>query len=731
MRTPLLAVLSLSMLSVVMPVAAQELGCATGPENDERVRAIHERVRAQREVRARLEPAAVAPPPVVKQGAVYIQADEEIVPGYRPFDLLGRSLVFEPRAGGKFAVQRTSLQYVEPAGAPVHDFQTGAKTFERAIAFSFPIFGRAVTRVYVTAFNAIQFDPPAGEPSAPQIDAIEGGLHRAAVLSPLLITKAKPGRLAYPALYLDETPDALIVTWRSTAGSAFGYDVQAQLRRDGTVVYAYRSMRAMSWGAPVFSAGFDPKTAARQPLQSASDAAGDLAATVGADVRPMVDLLAADVTRIDGTDLYAVRIKLAGPVNPSKFASGESLRYLVSVGEESTFVEISATVQRVLPAAASDWITDGAAMRVDGDTIEVYGLQWFPGRARTVRVFSYVLPSTRWVDNVSMDVTFGEPSRRVTSDLSALPDGTELAPPIVEPFTLAPFDPYSTWEKVQNELEVSDFDVDGVLMYQTFFTDLIFYAGAYATGGNAQVNGIRPASSGTGLSFAKRPTLMHMNQLAYGWSAAEQTASNVMLHEFGHRWLYFFSIREDGQAKRSLNPASAHPAGFVHTPAAFPVTIDPEQASVMGGAVFTQQTDGKYKARAINVGYSWTDLYLMGLAAPEEVPSWFYLADTNPALPDAYWPPDQAVVTGVRRDVQLKQVVDVHGARNPSSAMSQKQFRVLFVLVTEAGKEPTPEEIAKLNTWRAVAERNFEKATGGRGKLVTSFVRPAKKRAVR
>jgi hypothetical protein len=242
------------------------------------------------------------------------------------------------------------------------------------------------------------------------------------------------------------------------------------------------------------------------------------------------------------------------------------------------------------------------------------------------------------------------------------------------------------------------------------------------------VDGIANFSPFTGRQAEASPTLLHLNQLTYNYSVAEETASKVMLHEFGHRWLYFFSISEDGQPRRSLNPVSAHPAAYVHTAAAFPV-YGSEESSVMGGGYFSPQPNGSYQARASNMGYSWTDLYLMGLAAPEEVPPWFYLAGTNLAL--EYWPSDGAIANGTRRDVNIGQVTAVHGKRNPSTSISEKRFRVLFVLVTENGQDATPAEIAKLNEWRALMERNFAKATGGRGSLSTTYVERTRKRATR
>ena len=149
----------------------------------------------------------------------------------------------------------------------------------------------------------------------------------------------------------------------------------------------------------------------------------------------------------------------------------------------------------------------------------------------------------------------------------------------------------------------------------------------------------------------------------------------------------------------------------------------------MGGAVFSEEGGGSYRTHVANRGYSWVDLYLMGLAAPEEVQPWFYLTGTS--LRGEYWPDDNIVVNGTKREVSLSQLTAVHGPRNPSAALAQKTFRVLFVLVSEAGKEPTDEDVAKMNEWRALFERTFSLATGGRGRVETTFVQPAKKRPTR
>ena len=723
MRTHFPAVLLLA-LALSSTALADEPMCGSSPELDLRLRALHERTSKLPLLRA------AGSGMTVRDGAFYVQADERIAYGGNALDLEGQSLVFEPRGNG-YALDRQSLRYAAPAGEPLVDFEPKSGSpwhyVARDLPFAFPVFGRTVTRVYLSAFNGIHLDPPVEEGST-QFDALDAAARPIAVLSPLMITNRKPRQLAYPRVWVDDTADRVTITWRSTAGDTFGYDVQAELHRDGRVVFSYASIRNMKWGAPVIAPGISAATA-RRTLTAADDAAGDVSPTFGA-VGTMLDVRRAELFRVAETDLFGVRMKLGASVDLSKIAEGQTLRYGATIEDVVAVLDVTRAGWSVGTWFGSRLVPNGAAGRVSGDTIEIYGIQppeW-GGYPQSLRAFSGTTAPSRNADSVSTVVTFDAPQRRTGNDLSAVAEGGELALPIAEAFVLPVFDPYAVWERLQPAYALSDDDVDAVAMYQTFYNDIIFYAGAYATVGNPKVDGIAPASPWYGPGVRRTTGLLHMNQLTYNYNAAAETASKVILHEFGHRWLYFFSILEGGSVSRVLNPVSAHPAAYVHTPAAFPVYGEGE-SSVMGGAVFTQQGDGSYVAHAANMGYSWTDLYLMGLAAQQEVAPWFYLANTT--LPREYWPPEGAVVTGDKREVKLSQLISIHGPRDPSAAVSQRAFKVLFVLVTEPGREPTDAEVAKLNEWRALLERNFSLATGGRGRVETTWVRPARRRGVR
>lgn len=715
MRAVLLSLMFASALHAAEPM------CGSTPANDRRVNAIHARTQARLATNA----VSATREATLREGAFYVKNDATITPGHRAFDLLGKSLVFTPAGGNAYTMRTDALRYVAPKGAPLKDFANGTTDtwwyVAHELPFAFPLFGTNVTRIYVDAYNGIATSVPPQQ-GGTQFDAIEASVRRGPLLSPLMLPMT--GRAPRPQVWIENKSDGVVITWRSgNTTSPFGYDLQAKLAKNGTITYSYRTMTAMHWGAPIVSPGLDPLTIARTPIHGANDAANDVSSSVPEALRPMLDIQRVDVQRLGDADLFAVRLTLGAPIDREQISIGQPLEYEVRLsGLEVAGVRVDRYWTEVISFTGYQWDFDGASAFVDGNVVEIYGVQ-SSAETRTVRAASG-FASDR-ADALSFDVPFPTPPRSIVTDLSAVPQNARLEVPFAEPFVLGTFDPYAAWNVVQTSYGLSDHDYDAVAMYQSFFTDLIFHAGAYATGGNPQVDGIRPFMPVYGTHASKAPTLLHMNQLTYGWSAKEQTAAQVLLHEFGHRWLSFFTITENGSLSSAVNPTGAHPAAYVHTAAAFPVYGERE-SSVMGGAYFTQQGDGSWIARAANNGYSWSDLYLMGLAAPEEVPPWFYLAGTT--LPLSYWPPDGIVVTGDPHTVTVPQITAVHGPRTPSSALSQREFRVLFVLVTDA--TPTAAEVATVNQWRHVMERNFLLATGGRGRLITTFTRGGRRRAV-
>lgn len=718
----------LSFLLFAVNAAADDF-CGNGPANDVRLQSLRER-------RHERVASLAENPPLLRNGAFYVGADERTAPGRRAFDLNGISLVFEPRAGSKYAVRREPLRYVEPTGAPKKLFDPAAGAGWHSLqydlsAFQFPLFGQQVSRLYLTAFNGIHTAPPA-ENTTWQFDAVESAVHRTPVLSPLMLTRATPSRyFTFPNVYVDESADALRVTWRTSQTNFFRYDVQAELRKDGTITYSYRNVTNFEWGTPILSAGYDAWNPAERLLAAHDDAKNDVSASAG-NAQAMLDIHRLETYRLNESDLFVVRLKVGAPIDTTKILEATALRYLVRIGSEWMELNIDANGHSVVYANnGSAAVIKGAGGRYNGDVIELWGSQRGMTGLQNVRVYTLMSTFSRTWDTVGGTINLDAPARPIAADFSTIADGTELATPIAEPFILPALDVYGVWEKIAAHHRLRHDEVDALAIYQSFLTDIIFYAGAYSTGGNPRVDGIaRFDPQFWGTTAPAEAALLHMNQLTYNYNSVEVRSAQVMLHELGHRWLFFSRIREDGSTTNVLGPLSGHPAQYVHLPAAFRVYTN-DESSVMGGAFFTQETDGRWKARVANNGYSWLELYLMGLATPEEVAPFFYLAATQPALGGAYSPQDGTVVSGQKRDVALDQLIAVEGARNPTMAYSQKGFRVLFALVTDTDREPTAAESAKIDYFRTLLTRNFALATGGRGTLQTGYATPVRRRSAR
>ncbi|HEU4520632.1 MAG TPA: hypothetical protein VFT12_01445, partial [Thermoanaerobaculia bacterium] len=84
-----------------------------------------------------------------------------------------------------------------------------------------------------------------------------------------------------------------------------------------------------------------------------------------------------------------------------------------------------------------------------------------------------------------------------------------------------------------------------------------------------------------------------------------------------------------------------------------------------------------------------------------------------------------------RRDVRIEQLVAAMGERYPAYPDTQRQFRVLFVLVSREGA--TDDALAQIDSIRLRLESDFRAATSGRGTLRTGFApdAPVRRRAVR
>jgi hypothetical protein len=165
-------------------------------------------------------------------------------------------------------------------------------------------------------------------------------------------------------------------------------------------------------------------------------------------------------------------------------------------------------------------------------------------------------------------------------------------------------------------------------------------------------------------------------------------------HEVGHRWGAYVSAKINGETV-SLGPWP-HWAPGLQTRVAFPYSLAVE-ASTLGGGVWQDNFDGTYTQ--LNggyfvpaAGYSYLDLYLMGLISAAEVPDFFILknlmqvgTDTNGHL----------VFRAERTKVTVHDVIATEGPRIPDVGHSQRKFNTGIVVVVENGQAPSHELIER------------------------------------
>jgi len=637
-----------------------------------------------------------------------------------PSDLEKKTLRFTP-SGERYALHVEPLEYDNEIGTLARTFSvTNAADWFYVKAdlpsLRLPLFGKSVGTLYLTAFNSIALSPPRST-SVRQYDALEAALTPEATIAPLMMTDSRPYGLNPPAVWLRETADFVLVTWRAT-GSVFSYDVQAKIAKDGEITFSYRSLGNTTWGAVLISPGASAWTTETTAV-TLDDPAGDVAPAIPAAMRSTLDLRSLTVKRMAATGAYVISVRVGATIGSALPRRGDSAQLAIRFGDAPPMTITLGWNTSGSLAQPGRTLPSSAAFHVTGNELQ---LMFFRNTLGSISSPAHVVVTTSLLsisgeaDQLTGDIDLPDGPVPGT-DLGAA-DGAELSLPIVEAFTLPTIDLEAVWESVRTAGSLSDDEIDGVAIFQNFFNDIDLFAGAFASGGNPQADGVS-MYVGKGTAFPRSPTLMHMNVVNYSNNQDINIAGRNLLHEFGHRWLQFVETMENGTRTIALNPQPAHPPQFASTPAAFPV-MSAQDTSTMGGGWFTQSGSSFTSASWSAYGLSWLDLYLMGLAAPEEVPSTYVIDGSNPPLGLAYTPPSNITVTGTRHDLTLQQVVEAMGPRVPAFGATQRDFRLVFVLVA-ADPLTAAADLALVDTYRRAFEENFAKATGGRAVIQTLF----------
>ena len=108
------------------------------------------------------------------------------------------------------------------------------------------------------------------------------------------------------------------------------------------------------------------------------------------------------------------------------------------------------------------------------------------------------------------------------------------------------------------------------------------------------------------------------------------------------------------------------------------------------------------------------DLYLMGLAAPVEVPDMLILQSLEQLTSDLEGP-----YAGEKEIVTVEQVIAAIVPRNPPQERAEKVFNIGFVYFLMPGESPDPEQLREHANYRALD--HWRHITGGRRQLNTEL----------
>ncbi len=189
-------------------------------------------------------------------------------------------------------------------------------------------------------------------------------------------------------------------------------------------------------------------------------------------------------------------------------------------------------------------------------------------------------------------------------------------------------------------------------------------------------------------------------------------------HEMDHRWAAFAYAKIEGKMIPLGDPHWI-PGLQVRVP--FPY-VRPTEASIMGGGVWQDNHDGTYTQLDDNyyvpaTGYSYLDLYLMGLLSPAEVPDFFLLRHLHYVGTDAN---GHRIFKADPVKVTIQDVIAADGPREPDVMHSQRHFNTGMVIIVQHGQKPSRRLIDETSGIRKQWMKFFSIVTGRRATMTAN-----------
>jgi hypothetical protein len=191
----------------------------------------------------------------------------------------------------------------------------------------------------------------------------------------------------------------------------------------------------------------------------------------------------------------------------------------------------------------------------------------------------------------------------------------------------------------------------------------------------------------------------------------EDNSLGILAHEVGHRWLARAFFR-DGErtSDEMLGRQGSHWSFF----------LDSDGSHDEGNDI-ADNGDGSFRTVGAGIRYSPLDQYLMGIRAPEDVPTFFLVRSPSGTSSSPSRGPESGVqFRGTRRDISMGEVIAAMGPRKPAASTRLPAFRQAFVYVN-VGAPLDAAAVAKLDRIRQQWPEQFRRSTAGRRSVETKL----------
>ena len=699
---------------------------------------------------------------ITTQGDLIVMELNEGAPGKANlFDLAGRTLRFTPDGPG-YRAENTSLQWDAEFGPAITNPQVTLSNF------AFPYSGKTWNSFSVGTTGSIAFAPAqegnrGGGVSVDRFAQLQEAARTLVNTVPAICVFFKPRMSG--SRYFKELPDRAVITWSVTEPAGGIQDFtwtptinrfQAVLRKDGTIELSYQQLAAKDAIVGIF-----PLVNAGTEKELASVHLGE-----DSDIAAQRDIKNLKLSVVDGLFLK-VTFETRGALLPEGDAALAGITYHIRFDHPATTAIASSA------DFGAFWTIRGApSRRGGGPRYSASG----PGVSPSVKIEGNKLsikgmlpPGFKSGDNILVNADVGTPGNMTgyARPESVMLDGIQSAELDLStvkkqdgPFTIA----YESFHYLSlpnhrdltcTVIQALGDKFDFLAYYSDFRIDnqeagtpsngplgggpnggAVTGIGAmqrglenYCTKGRFQWQFIQPVYIGSNQMHEQPPPgtvdnntrniAAYSHQLAWrrpdGLMPPYNYAISQIAHEMGHRWSAFVSAKVNGE---TIPLGPTHWARGLHAPVPFPYQR-PIEASAMGGGYWQDNLDGTFTQLDDDyyvpaTGWSYLDLYLMGLAAPSEVPDFYILRNLVPAGQDAN---SRGIFKAGRTKVTVQDVIAAEGPRMPDIDHSQRQFNTGMVVIVEHGKKPSKELIERTNGIKGRWVDYWETTTGHRSSM--------------